>query len=364
MPEEWIVRVQGNEYGPVDLDELRSWRDDGRLIRENEVREVGNYRWFPAAELPEVFADQPPPLPPPVVRRMSFGEIAAHGWAIYRKGFGRFFALALLVSVPSFFIQCAAPYLEMPKSGGPAVTMLVSGTVAFVMLMLLIIAWPFSVGGLQLLSADLFAGRSPSLRDLFARAKPLWTRLFTLGVIVYGSYLLWTFIPLIVAFSLATSGSLGDSLITLLLLCFTAYMVARLFINFLFWQPAGALGGSAETMDALRESKDLARGGTDRPYLQRPLWRGAVIASVWLLLIIILNVGIELPVMLWRLRGVTSLEQAVPMIQNMAKNSSLDVLTVATTFVSCLVSALLRGWLAATFVVLYLDTRAHAPKSN
>ena len=41
MSEEWMVRVEGKEYGPVDLDELREWKREGRLIRENEVREPG-----------------------------------------------------------------------------------------------------------------------------------------------------------------------------------------------------------------------------------------------------------------------------------------------------------------------------------
>src|SRR5438309_10584785 len=114
MAEEWIVRVQGKEYGPVDLDELRAWRQDGRLIRENEVREAGSERWFPAGELPEVFADDAavPAVEPALVRRMSFGEIFGASWRIYVKGFWRFFGLALLVSAPSFFLQIVAPYLQ------------------------------------------------------------------------------------------------------------------------------------------------------------------------------------------------------------------------------------------------------------
>jgi hypothetical protein len=357
MPEQWIVRVQGKEYGPVDLEELREWRRDGRLIRENEVREEDSERWFPAAELPEVFADEVAPAPPPVVRQRTFGEIVAASWRIYRQGFWRFFALALLVSTPSFFLQVAAPSLQMPAKGGPIAVVVVSALVAFTMLVLLIIAWPFSIGGLQILAADILSGRDPGFRDVLARAKPLWTRMFTLGLIVYASYFLWTVIPLLVALSLTASASAGGLLIMLLLLIFTAYMVARLFINFLFWQQAGALGGN-DAMDALRESKDLARSGADLPRLQRPLYRGAIIASVWLLVIIIVNLGIELPAMMWRLRGVTSLEQALPLVQSMATSSSFDVLSALTTFVSCLVSAVLRGWLAASFVVLYLETKA------
>ena len=356
----WIVRVQGKEYGPVDLDELREWKREGRLIRENEIREPGNERWILAGELPEIFADEvavPAPVPS-VVRRLSFGEIFGVSWRVYRQGFRRFFALALLVAVPAFFLQLAAPFLEMPKAGGPPVSVIVSAVVAFLMLMLLVIAWPFSLAGMQLLSADLYAGRDPGLGDVLTRAKPLWTRMFMLGLVVYGSYFLWTIIPLLVALSLAAGAASTSSLLLMLcLLVFTAYMVARLFINFLFWQQAGALGGP-EVMEALRESKDLARSRTELPRMQRPLYRGALIASVWLLVMIGLNAAIELPVIFFRMRDVTSVEQAAAMLQSMATTNAPDFLSGLTTFLSTLVHAVLRPWLATIFVVLYLDTKA------
>ena len=254
------MRVQGQEYGPVDLDELREWKREGRLIRENEIREPGSERWIRAGELPEIFADEaaPPELPLEVVRRLSFGEMLRAGWRVYRLGFGRFFALTLRLGPPSS--SRSRPYLEMPKDHGPVAPVIISVVVAFVMLVLLVIAWPFSLAGLQLLAADLYAGRNPTLRDLLTRAKPLWSRMFILGLIVYGSYFLWTVIPLIVAAGLATGAtSFSSLLLMLLLLIFALYMVARLFINFLFWQQAGALGGP-DAMEALRKAK---------------IWRGA-----------------------------------------------------------------------------------------
>lgn len=110
-------------------------------------------------------------------------------------------------------------------------------------------------------------------------------------------------------------------------------------------------------MEALRESKELARSGAELPRAQRPLYRGAMIASLWLIVIIALNVGLELPVVLWRLRGATSVEQALPMLQTMATSNALDLPGALTTLLSCLVNAILRGWLAAIFVVLYFDTK-------
>ena len=32
MPDQWIIRVQDKDYGPVDFDTLREWKSEGRLI--------------------------------------------------------------------------------------------------------------------------------------------------------------------------------------------------------------------------------------------------------------------------------------------------------------------------------------------
>ncbi|HEY1582697.1 MAG TPA: DUF4339 domain-containing protein [Chthoniobacterales bacterium] len=367
MAELWIVRVQGREYGPVGVEELREWRREGRLIRENELREPESERWIPAGELPEIFTDElespeAPPLPPPVVRPAGLGEIFGRGWRVYRQGFGRFFVLALLVSGPACVLQLAAPYLEIPKQGSPSPLVIGCAALVFLMLALLVIAWPFSLAGLQLLAADLSAGRDPTLRDVLGRAKALWTRMLVLGLLVYGSYFLWTVIPLLVALSLAAGAmDLSSLAIMFLLLIFTAYMVARLFINFLFWQQAGALAGK-ESIDALRESKELARSGSALPRMQRPLYRGALIASLYLLVIIAVNVAIEAPFMIFRLRGITSVEQAAALLQTMATSSAPDWLSGLTTLLSSLCHAILRPWLAATFIVLYIETKKTAPR--
>ncbi len=363
MSDRWIVRVQGKEYGPVDLEELREWQQEGRLIRDNEVREPESDRWIRAGELPEVFSDEQaePPIKaeaPPLPRR-TLGDIFAAGWRIYRAGFSRFFLLALFVSIPSFALQLAAPFLQWPKDhAAVSASVVAAAAVVFVALMALVIGWPFSIAATQLLAADLHAGRSPKLSDVLSRAKPLWTRMFTLGLLVYASYLLWAALPIVLGLSLAAGAPAASSLLlALVLLLFAAYMVARLFINFLFWQQAGALG-LRPTIEALQESKELARSGKDRPRIERPLYRGALVASLWLLLLIALNAAIEVPVILLRLRGVSSVEQAANMMQTMATTNSVDLVSGLTTLLSCLVQTVLAPWLATIFVVLYLDTRA------
>ncbi len=38
MAEEWIVRVQGKEYGPADIDTLLEWKKEGRLKQPYHIR--------------------------------------------------------------------------------------------------------------------------------------------------------------------------------------------------------------------------------------------------------------------------------------------------------------------------------------
>ena len=50
MAEEWIVRVQGKEYGPANIDTLREWKREGRLLPENEARNMEADLWSTAAK--------------------------------------------------------------------------------------------------------------------------------------------------------------------------------------------------------------------------------------------------------------------------------------------------------------------------
>jgi hypothetical protein len=135
------------------------------------------------------------------------------------------------------------------------------------------------------------------------------------------------------------------------------FMTARLWVNFLFWQQTTVLE-TGDSVTALRESKELARSRRDAPWHQRPVWRGAILASIWFLLLIVLSTGAEVPFLLVRLRDVTSLEDAIALVQKMANASAPDAMTIASYIFSALVHAVLRPLLGISFVVLYFDAKA------
>src|SRR5437868_1123295 len=113
MAEEWIVRVQGKEYGPADLATLHEWKADGRLLPTNPARPVDVVLWETAAEIPGLFRTDAPPVQ--VEARDERSEvrdqiaqskkpsrnILVETFRIYFRGFFQFAGLALLSALPS-----------------------------------------------------------------------------------------------------------------------------------------------------------------------------------------------------------------------------------------------------------------------
>jgi GYF domain 2 len=367
MGEEWIVRVEGKEYGPVDADELREWKREGRLIPTNELRRVGDERWISVAELPEIFADNEPAVEPPdlIVRRRTWSQIFRETIRIYREAFWRFVFFGLLTAIPMFVLQWYFPKVALPdlSSGSmdtiPAVTV---PPICWLMFVLVILAWPVSTAGFQYVADDVLHGRHRSLQEQCSAALQRWGRMLSAGLVVYASYFFWVFVPFTAMIALLAGGVSAFSLTLYFLIgAFMVYMIGRLFVNFLFWQQTAMFGDDGALL-ALRESKELARCASDAPRLDRPLYRGVIVASVWLVLLLLLYMGVQFPFMLVRLSGVETPEQAMALIQALSEAKTPDALMIASDIVTAVLNLLLRPFLAAAFLVLYYDAKARAGK--
>src|SRR4029453_2979473 len=123
VTEEWIVRVDGREYGPANIDTLREWKEEGRVLPVNEARRADAGLWTSAAKIPGLFELEPPatagaariesassPEAPPTFPSRGFGQILAETFRIYARGFFPFFFLTLLVLLPSVCAQLAATW--------------------------------------------------------------------------------------------------------------------------------------------------------------------------------------------------------------------------------------------------------------
>ena len=115
MPEMWIVRVRGKEYGPVDFETLREWKKEGRVLPANEVRNVGVDLWTTADKIPYLFGPvQVAARSEAPTSRRSLRNILIESWRIYRKGFWQFLGLSALVVVPSICGQLSSVAVGSP----------------------------------------------------------------------------------------------------------------------------------------------------------------------------------------------------------------------------------------------------------
>src|SRR5438874_6637245 len=364
MTEEWIVRVQGEEYGPADIDTLREWKQEGRLLPENEARNTGTDLWSTAAAIPGLFdvaalatASAGPLAHPPLqVQHRRFGQILAETFHIYRKGFFQFLGLTLLVLLPSICSQLTTALMPTPKGSDGDLRVLAGGAFAFLMFVLSIAMWPVYVAGIQILTAEISDGRQPRLIAMLNDAVRFWPRVAALCIFVYGVFALLMVFGLIIAvIALAGGSSLVLVLFALALLILQVWMFGRFFVNVLFWQQFAVLENAA-FIDALRESRNLARSGRDLPWFQRPLWRGAFIASLWLAFVLAVTLISEWPILHHYLNQFATTQDAQTLLQQLTEAQQARGFDISA-FVPNVLQKILQPLVGIAFVVLYLGSK-------
>lgn len=360
MGEKWIVRVEGQEYGPVDVDTLCEWQREGRLLPDNPVQREGDSIWLKAADIPGIFPVVEVERPPLVRRTLS--QIILESLEIYRRGFWQFLVLTLVTALPSVCAQLSAPAGEIPANAAPDLERATAVGFSCFMLLLSLALWPVYLAGIQIVTADIMAARPVHAFEALRRATLFWPRVALLCLFVYGSYFFWTALPVTATLAIASSGpSVLSLVLVLLLLVFQVWITLRLFTNFLFWQQFAVLEPS-NVSDTVRQSKELGRSGSDRPWHQRPLWRGAVLASLWCAMVMVLNIEFEWQMVRAYFHQLTISQDPQAMLQALssAKPQSPSFLTIALG----ILQIVLRPILGISFVVLYFNSRIEEGKTQ
>jgi len=355
MAEEWIIRVQGREYGPVDFDTLREWKREGRLLPQNPARAGDADLWMTAAEIPGLFETAAPRLQAEMTElrpHRAFAQIVCQTLRIYAKGFFTFWGLTLLVVGPSICAQFAGALIESAPNLSVDLRKLLEGGFAFCMLLLGLVMRPIYIASIQILAAELAGGDPIGFLKLLKAAVKFWPRVAVLCLFVYGSYVFWTVLLLGFVLGIAlTSLSLASISISLLALAFWVWIIGRLWVNFLFWQQFAVLDG-CEITESLRRSKELARSGGALPRFRRPLWSGVFIASLWFTLLLAINWPMLLPYF-QTLTTATDPQALMEALKTAAKSSSTSGLAVAFW----LLQKTLQPLLGIAFVLLYFDSK-------
>jgi hypothetical protein len=187
-----------------------------------------------------------------------------------------------------------------------------------------------------------------------------WPRVAGLCVFVYGVFfLLMVFGLAIAAMSLAAGSSILVPLVAMGLLLLQVWMFGRFFVNVLFWQQFAVLE-NAGFIDALRESRELARSGGDLPRLQRPLWRGALIASIWFAVVLAITLGPQLGILQQHFNQLMTTQDPQALLQQITEAQKASGFNISA-FALGVVEKILQPLVGIAFVVLYLDSKLELP---
>ncbi|HEY5767164.1 MAG TPA: hypothetical protein VIS53_04960 [Candidatus Udaeobacter sp.] len=365
--DEWIVRVEGTEYGPANIETLREWKGEGRLLPSNEARRADVDLWATAAEIPGLFT-VPPAVPatgaftqPPVqLSRRSFAEILTETVQIYRKGFFQFLGLTLLMLLPSVCSQLTTAFVKPSQGTNVDMVSVLAAGFAFVMFILSIVMWPVYIAGIQILTAEIVRGNRFSLVAVLNEAVRFWPRVATLCIFVYGVFfLLMVFGLAIAAMALAAGSSVLLVLVAMALLILQVWMFGRFFVNVLFWQQFAVLE-KAGFIDSLRESRDLARSGRDVPWFERPLWRGAFIASIWFAVVLAITLGAQWGTLHQYFNQLLTTQDPQALLQQMTEAQKASGFNIVA-FALGIVEKVLQPLVGIAFVVVYLDSKLELP---
>src|SRR5260370_18537486 len=211
MAEEWIIRVQGKEYGPVDMEILREWNTEGRLLPRNEARRANSDvdLWTAAADIPGLFESEVIgagrlPQQSSLQTRRSFAQILIETVRIYRKGFFQFVGLTLLTLLPSVSSQLTGALIGTTPNVNVDLRTLAAGAFGFCMFVLTIVLWPVYLAGIQILTVQLAAGRRAGFLTMLNEAVRYWPPVA--GLCLFGDvvFLLLTLFAVVIAMILIT----------------------------------------------------------------------------------------------------------------------------------------------------------------
>jgi hypothetical protein len=367
MSEEWIVRVDGKEYGPADLDTLREWKAEGRLLPANDARRANVDLWITAGEIPGLFSVTPSveaatqlTEPPVQVSRRSFNQILAETFQIYRKGFFQFLGLVLLVLLPSICSQLITAFMQPPQGSNVDVRSVLAVGLAFLTFILSIVLWPVYIGGIQILTAEIARGQRPGLIVVLNQAVRFWPRIAALCIFVFAVFALLILFALGIALTLATGApSLLSIFFAFALLILQVWMFGWFFITVLFWQQFAVLE-NAGFVDSLRESRNLARSGRDLLWHQRPSWRGALIASLWFAFVLAVSLASEWTTLNHYLNQLLTTQDPQTLLKQLTEAQQARGFDIFA-FVLNVLQKVLQPLLGIAFVVLYLDSTSQLP---
>ena len=389
MADQWMIRVQGKEYGPADLDTLREWKADGRVLPENPARRNNSEHWQTAAQIRGLFEVEPPPVQTSEDRdqrsedkgqRSEVGGPSAEGrppsrnllmetLRIYFRGFFQFLTLTLLIALPSLSGRLFGMMMEARGNLSPDLRTNVVDAFTLCMFVLTLVLWPIYVAGIQILSVELGGNQRIGFFSVLNHAVKYWPRVAGLSIFVYVVFALLSGFGLSVVLMVYAAGLAASVFLTVVALSLAVlqiWLFCRFFAVTLFWQQFAVLE-NLPAYQALRQSSRLAHSGRDLAWYQRPLWRGAFIVSLWAAFVIAIGIFVvwpkfsaELPLLRDLMNQLPNATDPQALIQKTVDSLPKEQPATFSDIGLGLLQRILQPLLGIAFVVLYLDSKPDA----
>src|SRR6266404_4988555 len=367
MAEQWIIRVQGKDYGPADLATLHEWKADGRVLPINPARRLDVDAWQTAAEIPGLFKTEPPPVQVPtrdqrvevtdrrVESKPPTRNILTETFRVYFRGFFQFFGLSLLSIVPIVCAELTSRFIDTAPGVNVDLRTMVAGAFGLSMIVLRLVLLPVYIAGIQILTAELATGNRIRFLSVLNGAVKYWPRVAGLCIFIYVVFSLLIVFAFGLLLMAGSANTVLSAVIVLGLLALQIWLFSRFFINVLFWQQFAVLE-NLNAAAALRESRKLARGARDLPWYQRPLWRGALIVSVWFAFVLAITITPQWQMLQNYLLEVTRTQDPQALYEKMLaamQTHGVDYQALALN----VLERIFQPLLGIAFVVLYLDSK-------
>ena len=380
MAEQWMIRVEGKEYGPADLETLQEWKSDGRVLPTNPARRTDLQYWQTAGEVPGLFGIEAPPVQTSDHRSAGADEnfpaatlrsanrdsrfeskaparnLLTETFRIYFRGFFQFLGLSLLSIVPIVCAELTSRFIDAAPGVNVDLRTLVAGGFGLCMIVLRLVLIPIYVAGIQILSVELATGHRISFLGVLNGAVKYWPRVAGLCIFVYAIFFCLMIFGFGLLFMAASANTVFSAVIVLGLLGLQVWLFSRFFINVLFWQQFAVLE-NLNPGDALRESRKLARSGHDLQFFQRPLWRGALIVSLWMAFVLAITITPQWQMLRDYFLQVVQTQDPQALYEKMTaamQTHGADYQALALN----VLQRILQPLLGIAFVVLYLDSKS------
>ncbi len=386
MAEQWIIQVEGKDYGPADLETLLEWKADGRVLPENPARRSDSEDWKTATDIPGLYKIEPPPVQREAGdRRSEIGDgesdigdqksarpsrnLFTETFRIYFRGFFQFLGLTLLITLPSL---CGRFFgMTMGTQGNLSVDLRTSVVEAFTLCMfvLTLVLWPIYVAGIQILTVELHGSQRVGFFSVLNHAVKYWPRVAGLSIFVYVIFALLSVFGMSVVLMVYAAGLAASVFLTVIALSLSIvqiWLFCRFFAFVLFWQQFAVLE-NLPGYDALRQSNRLAHSGRDLAWYQRPLWRGALIVSLWSVFAIAIaafamwpKIAAQYPMIRDLVNQLPGAQDPQALIQKTVDSLPKEQPATLSEIGLFVLQKVLQPLLGIAFVILYLDSKADA----